>query len=159
MISVGGENSEKNFQVATSSPTKIEAFVNNLKQFVVSKKLDGIDIDWEFPKETDSKQVTAFMRALYTVFEPLNLIITYDLPASNWYGKWVPNEIFSCVTWFNIMAYDFTGSWNKPSEYGPHSSYKDSINSLIYWSSKRGIPRNKCNRFFYYIRNFFDFLK
>lgn len=53
----------------------------------------------------------------------------------------VPDSVFACFDWINIMAYDATGYWN-PNAPGQHSSLEYAKSSVAYWL-KRGLPRSK----------------
>jgi len=73
-----------------SSPQKRTAVIGQLKNYVVSGRYQGVNIDFETDADADRAGLTAFMSQLASVFHPLGLLVTqdtqtdsgaYDLPA------------------------------------------------------------------------------
>ncbi|KAJ2804528.1 hypothetical protein H4R20_002470 [Coemansia guatemalensis] len=57
LVAVGGQgNFSNHLATALSSPDSQSAFLSNAVSFVKDYNLDGIDIDWEYPKDLDDAQ-------------------------------------------------------------------------------------------------------
>jgi len=102
LMSVGGAAGSEGFPKAVTPLTK-DSFVTNLVSIMNSFGYDGIDIDWEFPREWDKTYNMQFMQSLY-------LAIKSSPPAFD--GK--PKELtFYTTTGFYDAGYD----WNEINNY------------------------------------------
>lgn len=52
MISLGGWTGSNLFSNAVSTPSNMRTFVNNIVAMAVKHKVDGVDLDWEYPGTT-----------------------------------------------------------------------------------------------------------
>ncbi|WP_227793369.1 glycosyl hydrolase family 18 protein [Paenibacillus guangzhouensis] len=130
LVSVGGWSWSKYFSVIAANDVTRKAFANSIVKFIRAYKLDGIDIDWEYPVEGGEDSNTRgpedkvnFGLLVQTVREALdaagaedgkyylqtiaaaqgdNFIVNSDLANSSAYLDFV-----------NIMTYDFSGGWEK----------------------------------------------
>ncbi|XP_050419117.1 chitotriosidase-1 [Patella vulgata] len=125
LLSVGGQNAmSTTFTGLSSNATNIDHFANASAKFLRDNGFDGIDVDWEFPGETENtkQQFTALLKGLKEGFDretkesgKPRLIISiavapgrtriqdgYEVEQISWY-----------VDYINIMAYDYFGPWNK----------------------------------------------
>ncbi|WP_379134727.1 glycosyl hydrolase family 18 protein [Paenibacillus sp. sgz500958] len=129
VISVGGWTWSNRFSdVAATSATR-EVFANSAVDFIRKYKMDGVDLDWEYPVSgglagnsyrPEDKQ--NYVLLLQKIREKLNAAgaadgKTYLLTIASGAGPaYVQNNnlsgIASVVDWINIMTYDFNGSWN-----------------------------------------------
>ncbi|MEO6868344.1 MAG: glycoside hydrolase family 18 protein [Ginsengibacter sp.] len=122
-------------------------FVKDLMQKVRQYNLDGIDIDWEYPRTTDG--TSEFYRLLMKeLSDSLHSGGKYYLSAAITPGLYsgsirdgIKNEIFGYADFLNVMMYDdFT---TDPSRlYQQHSPYEILPTSFNYWIS-RGLPSQK----------------
>ena len=153
-LSIGGAEDSDNFPPVATDDTKRKRLVRDIKNYVFSNCLDGVDIDWEFWNgaatgtviPAESNALVTLLKELDEYFRPFEIGISIDLYAGNWGGKHYFDGITDYATSLQVMAYDFTGPWSDP---GPHSSYEDAIGSgntvsstgLAYWINYRGWPR------------------
>ncbi|KAF3482628.1 killer toxin alpha/beta [Arthroderma uncinatum] len=98
-------------------------FVQNIVNFINENKLDGIDIDWEYPGASDqgipaSDPIDAdnYLRFLAFLRQALprgEKSMSIALPASYWYLKAFPVRAMNVfVDYFIYMTYDLHGQWD-----------------------------------------------
>lgn len=131
-ISVGGWGWDAQFEELAANPETRNAFVRNLKAFVDEYKLDGTDIDWEYPDLGPSSQnFLALIKELRAAM-PDKLLTTAVVSYGDDNGGGVLNETFALFDFVNIMTYD-----------GPdHGTMEQFERGLTYWS-ERGLPKEK----------------
>ncbi|RHZ89445.1 hypothetical protein Glove_14g58 [Diversispora epigaea] len=123
LISIGGWSWSTNFGSVTANPVTRKNLVESLVKLVKDYYIDGIDIDWEYPKtpqegENYVKLVRELRIALDNyaneIRERIPFLITAAMPCGpDNYNK-IPLEEFSkYVNYLNLMAYDFSGSWSE----------------------------------------------
>lgn len=124
-LSVGGWTWSTNFGTVASDPQKRARFVETAIGHVRDLGLDGIDIDWEYPKNPE--EAFHFVHLLYETRialdayqaqlglapqEPrLLLTVAVACGPSN-YRLLRLREMEPYVDLFYLMAYDFAGSWD-----------------------------------------------
>jgi GH18 family chitinase len=140
LISVGGWDLgdgggvDDAFEEMASKLKTRQRFIKNLSKFVDTYKLDGVDIDWEFPDLPRSGvYFDTLMMDLWTEFHPKNKLVTCALVPSAYNGKHINSFSFQYMDFMNIMAYDGGA---------PHSSYQYGVSSVEYWVA-RGLPKEK----------------
>jgi spore germination protein YaaH len=100
-----------------------------------------VDIDWEHWPDASkvdtlvNKQITALFKELHAALTPHNIWISYDVYASDWYGKHYPTELINYADEMVIMAFDGAGVW---SEIGHHSPTSLAHSSYAYWLDRIG---------------------
>ena len=128
LFSFGGWTWSGGFAQAAANPT---AFANSCFNLLHDPRwngvFDGIDIDWEYPNECglscDSSGPDAFTKLMQALRQRFgNELITAALPA----GETKINATnyaaaAQYVNWYNIMTYDFFGSWAAAGPTAPHS--------------------------------------
>ncbi|XSG77506.1 glycosyl hydrolase family 18 protein [Herpetosiphon llansteffanensis] len=135
-ISVGGwsgSSVDATFEALGASPTARANFINNMVNFVNQYNLDGVDIDWEYPKASSAGNYSALMSGLSTAMHSRGKLLTAAVVSDGSAADGVAADVFGYVDWLNIMAYD-GGE--------PHANYDWSINSLNFWLN-RGLPASK----------------
>jgi GH18 family chitinase len=142
-ISVAGA---ANLKLACANAGTRTTLVNNLVNFVVSNNLDGLDMDWEFPRTTDGTDLTysAMMQQLSTALHAQNKYLSAAITAGVYAGAVrdaIRTEVFGYADFFNIMSYDGLG-WDS-AEPNQHSSYNMAVASLDYWATTRAMPKEK----------------
>ena len=142
----------------------VNLFING--QFATSTAttpglFDGIDIDWEFPAKTATGQpnilytrlLQAFQNQLSLVVAQQHLnkhfLITSAISPNNggdWQAQYIDlsntnaNGATHFVDFFNVMTYDYAGSWNTtPTSTAPLSSIEANIADLM----SQGVPASK----------------
>jgi len=137
-ISVGGWTNLKNsgFEKLSATPAGRADFADNLRAFTLSFDLDGVDIDWEYPKEgLQSKHYLLMIQMLAEKLQPEGKSLSVAVADSAEYGNGIPSQVFASVDFISIMAYDGEG------EEG-HSPLSLAQSALNYWLG-RGLPADK----------------
>ncbi|KAK3674234.1 hypothetical protein LTR78_005703 [Recurvomyces mirabilis] len=132
-ISVGGWSftdpgpTQEAFSNMVSTAGNRQAFISGLMQFMNTYNFDGVDLDWEYPQaddrggqEGDKVNYVTFVKELRSALG--NKGISLTLPASFWYLQHIDVKgLQDSVDWFNFMAYDLHGTWDKASKFvGPY---------------------------------------
>ncbi|MGB2867386.1 MAG: glycosyl hydrolase family 18 protein [Bacteroidota bacterium] len=154
LISLGGGAMSTQFASATADSAVRSVFINNIVGFLQANSYDGVDIDWETPANTtETGQLTAFVRELRDRFNQVNTVwlITMAVPPTNYGGQHFDYpSIVDLVDWFNIMGYDFYGSWSGYAGHGsplyqspsdPNQAGSDS--AAVMYMTVRGVPNSK----------------
>lgn len=121
-------------------------FVKNVLKFAVDHNLDGIDMDWEYPRSSDGSSVTyeALMTELADSLHRKNKFLSAAITAGVYAGAvrdGITAKAIEVTDFFNIMVYD-GGGWDKDDP-GQHSTYKMVETSLDIWITNKGMPREK----------------
>ncbi|KAI8346747.1 chitinase [Blakeslea trispora] len=123
-LSVGGWTWSKNFAVVACDPEKRQRFVESSIKLISDLGLDGLDIDWEYPK--DDEEAFYYVHLLYDVrialdmyqqqcghLDQSRLLLTVAVPCgTEHYQKLRLAEMQPYVDLFYLMAYDYVGSWD-----------------------------------------------
>jgi len=121
----GGGKFSDSFSDMANNPDAVENFVRNVCDFVLKNNYDGIEIDWEFPKnDSDTRNLTALLKKLRNAFDKcqpdrhktINLVVN----GTKYLGKWIDvKSISGYIDYFVIMTYDYHGGW---SEFSGHNA-------------------------------------
>ncbi|MGE5497390.1 MAG: glycosyl hydrolase family 18 protein [Syntrophothermus sp.] len=129
--------------------------VKNLTDFILSNGYDGIDMDWEFPSDAvQGQNLTKLVKELRESFTARSsgLLIAVDVTPTDWFGRHLEySKLVNYVDWFNLMAYNFHGSWIKPLHsghnaplYSPSTDVDGCVNDGVnYLLKTRGVPKDK----------------
>ncbi|KAJ1777544.1 hypothetical protein LPJ77_002768 [Coemansia sp. RSA 2523] len=122
LVAVGGQgNFSKHLATALGSPDTQATFVSNAVQFVKDYKLDGIDLDWEYPTDlTEAQNLLSALqgtrKALDSSFGKGAKLLTITLYNHPYLGPNVPSVDYApyvdAVDYGLVMAYDYFGSWS-----------------------------------------------
>lgn len=149
----GGKGSEPFAEVARHQPSR-DRFAQTALGIVQQFGIDGIDIDWEHP--SDSQQGSDYIQLLATLRAYLpapQYTLTTALPA----GEWALQHINLAhaahyLDLINLMSYDFSGSWVKKCGhhaqlFTPHIPHSPdaaiSCHSAVSYMIRQGVPQNK----------------
>lgn len=159
VMSIGGWSWSANFPTIAGSAATRTAFAHNCTDLVRQYKLDGIDIDWEYPTAGDKNNYTLMMKEVKDSLTALGnkngntYIITGAYPAgpanaANY--DWATLTTF--MDMFNLMAYDLFGQWDAISNHnaplyapaqGTSTFNCDAAVTLL--TQTYGVPANKLN--------------
>jgi chitinase len=153
LISLGGWGQSNGFAPMAADSTIRKKFIQNLIDFCAARGYDGADFDWEFPQSTvERANLTTLIKEVRQAFDQANpsLLLTMVAVAGDWNGRWHDYaKLSEYVAWFNLMAYDFHGSWtthaghNAPL-YAPPTDADGSVHQGVqYLHGTRGIPKAK----------------
>ncbi|MBD2255508.1 glycosyl hydrolase family 18 protein [Nostoc parmelioides] len=137
----------------TTSPL-LDKAVENVKTFVESNGLDGVDLDLEcwWDKNSDASKdqggrqksdgahpagyaLTLFAQKLKEAMP--GKLISAAVFATSWYGNNYDPKIADYLDWIGVMTYDLTGSWNQ-SPVGPHTALRKIRNQEAYAQEQQG---------------------
>ncbi|KAI8980998.1 chitinase [Pilobolus umbonatus] len=122
-LSIGGWSWSTHFSQIAAHPDTRSQFVTTAIDHLTHLGLDGIDIDWEFPK--DKKDAENYVLLLKEIREALDLyqqrydptdepfLLSVAMPTGPENYKILPlHKIREYVDIFYLMAYDFAGDWD-----------------------------------------------
>ncbi|KAH0609567.1 uncharacterized protein H6S33_013053 [Morchella sextelata] len=122
LLSIGGWTYSSNFAVPASTATGREKFASSSIELLKDLGFDGIDIDWEFPKDITEAQnfvlLLAECRRQLDAYAARHcpgtrLLLTIAAPCGTAnYSKLLMREMNQYLDFWNLMAYDFAGSWD-----------------------------------------------
>ncbi|MBP1665534.1 MAG: chitinase [Bacteroidetes bacterium] len=118
MVACGGWGGSGGFSEMARSDENRKKFVESVLDFIKRYRLDGLDIDWEYPGlpgagnpyiSEDKENFTALMCELRQVLDKINPDQVLTFAAAGWEGFFDHIEldkVMNCVTYMNIMTYD-----------------------------------------------------
>jgi chitinase len=121
MIACGGWGAD-GFSDMASSEENREKFIASAIDFVEGYRLDGIDIDWEYPgiaaagtgaRPEDKQNFTYLMKGLREALDQLDRPQTLTFASAGWkryYENIEVEEVMKYATYMNVMTYDQIGS-------------------------------------------------
>jgi GH18 family chitinase len=151
-VSIGGaESKQETFAAIAQSTTARANFIKNIVTFAKNNNIDGIDMDWEYPRTTSTTDVnpnasyTLLMKELSAELHKINKFLSASITpgvyvSSNRHA--IGAEVYQYVDFFNIMQYD-GGVGYDSSEPLNHASMKMTDASLTFWLSTKGMPKEK----------------
>lgn len=134
LISVGGWGLDRQFEALAANPATRTVFVQELVDYAARYRLDGVDIDWEYPQAGVSDgNYLALIRELRAAL-PANLLLTTAVAAYGENAAGIPTEAFAELDFVNLMVYDMSTE--------AHATMAMAEEALAYWAD-RGLPRQK----------------
>jgi chitinase len=145
-ISVSGL--EADFKNMAAVATGRTSFINQIMNLVRTYGLDGVDMDWEFPRTSDGTDAT-YTALMKQLSDSCHTGSKYYLTAAITAGKYagavrdgISSELWvgNYVDWFNIMSYD---DFSSTVPYKHHCDLALSNVSMNYWIGIRNMPTSK----------------
>jgi len=170
LVSVGGWTWSGGFSDAALTEESRAKFAKSCAAFVKEFKLDGIDLDWEYPNQPGAgnihrpEDVQNFTLMLKAVREELDLMAENEGKGNHYLlaiatgadEAYVKNtelgELHKYIDFLNIMTYDFYNGWHNVN--GHHSNYlssarpemdKNSVVNAVEMHVNAGFPVEKIN--------------
>lgn len=130
ILCVGGWERSTHFAKVAASEKLRANFANAARQICIDKQLDGIDLDWEHPRDAaEQNSYAVLLQDLKHVLHPAGRSVSITMAA--WQA--LPRSAFAAVDWIQVMAYDHPGR---------HSTFENAqadVNKLI----EAGAPPHK----------------
>ncbi|KAI0646213.1 glycosyl hydrolases family 18-domain-containing protein [Trametes meyenii] len=160
LLSIGGwtYSQSGHFNFVTDSG-KRTTFINNAVSLVENYGFDGIDIDFEYPNsDALASGFASLLTSLRSAFDNLQSqkgdSVPYEITAAvsagsdNYAFLKVP-AMNAALTYWNLMAYDYAGSWltfadNQANLYGGART-NVSTDKAVKWYIANGASANKIN--------------
>lgn len=135
LMSVGGWGTEKQFESIIDDEAKLNTFVTSVGEFIKEYGFDGVDIDWEYPKDRhQNDRFVELLRRLRLEIEHIDkrLLLTIALPTGDEQMNVLNlTEINKHISFFNVMCYDFVGQgWATKTGYHSNLFGNNGANSL-----------------------------
>ena len=165
-MSIGGWTLSSNFHYIAAKPLARKRFAQESVKILKEMRMDGIDIDWEYPaykdhhgKPEDKQNAILFLQELRNALDeygnkvgrkfgltmamscsPFSMVPAYDFKGLN-----------NVLNEFNLMSYDLHGAWDDvanhnanlyPNGIGPADL---SVHGCVENYIKQGVPLQKLN--------------
>ncbi|MGK9251864.1 MULTISPECIES: glycosyl hydrolase family 18 protein [Paenibacillus] len=154
LVSVGGWGRSASFPAAAATEASRTAFANSAVSYIRANKLDGIDIDWEYPGSGDRANYTLFIQKLRSVLDSASSAdgrsankyqLTAAVGASDYgLGNIDIAAVIPSFDFLNVMTYDLQNGANTHHTAlynSPMASY--SVDSAIKLLKGKGAPAAK----------------
>ncbi|KAJ2401895.1 hypothetical protein GGI23_001089 [Coemansia sp. RSA 2559] len=170
IISIGGWTGSNLFSTILKNTATRAAFLKNIVTYIKTYKLDGVDIDWEYPgregdtcnvydADNDTNNFLSFLQALRAQLDSAygagSKLLTLAVRVEPFDGAGGPIDnvapFAKVVDYINVMTYDIAGTWNptsspnSPLQYSPGQGPQFSIASAIDAWSSAGWPTDQMN--------------
>lgn len=155
LLSIGGWTYSSNVASGASTPERRKKFATSALQLLKDLGLDGLDIDWEYPSNEDEAQnYVDLLREIRLELDSYALHI--GLPRDQFalsiaapagpenYRKLKIKDMDPYLSFWNIMCYDYAGSWSQTAQY--HSNLFNgelSTDATIRYYESQGVPSTK----------------
>ncbi|KAG5726153.1 Endochitinase 1 [Termitomyces sp. T112] len=154
LLSIGGWTYSPTFHPVVVNPALRANFVHSAVRILEDYGLDGLDVDYEYP--TNDEQAKGYVALLSELRAALDkhahekgtdyrFLLTIAAPCGpEHYKKLHIAEMDKSLDFWNMMAYDFSGSWDQVANhqanvFGGSTNAADAIHYYI----KCGVPRSK----------------
>ncbi|KAB8240117.1 glycoside hydrolase family 18 protein [Aspergillus flavus] len=159
MLSIGGWTLSGNITHPASTDQGRKEFAASAVKILQDLGFDGIDVDWEYPIEgtqpNDMVQLLAEIRSALDANSKAHAAgkhfeLTVASPAGpEKYTKMNLREMDQYVDWWNLMTYDYSGSWDELARHQanlyrstckPQTTAYDTASAVKYYESQGVSP-------------------
>ena len=130
-----GKPLESTFAAATDTDAKCRTLANAMLKVVDDYGLDGIDVDWEYPRANTSRQYETLIKYLREGLDQRGEGKILTSAVTGFMAADYSSTALGCLNWVNVMAYDGNGG-------SGHSPYQYAVDSVNAWK-KVGLPNEK----------------
>lgn len=161
MLSIGGWTYSSTFPAAASTAATRKKFAQTSVAFLKDWGFDGIDIDWEYPKDaTEAQNMVLLLQAIRSELDSYaaqyakghHFLISIAAPAGpEHYNVLKLADLGKVLDYVNLMAYDYAGSWSTASGHDANlfastqnaNSTPYNTNDAVAAYIKGGVPASK----------------
>ncbi|KAI1911228.1 Chitinase 4 [Ophidiomyces ophidiicola] len=158
LLSIGGWTYSPNFPKAVSTEAGRKNFAETAVQLMLDTGMDGLDIDWEYPKNDEEAQnFVRLLEAVQAKFKTIagnrKFLLTIATSAGPDKLKILRlKEMDQYLDFINLMAYDYSGPWDsiaghqaniRPSKNLTASTPFSTEAALNYYINTAGIRASK----------------
>ncbi|KAF1362552.1 hypothetical protein EJ07DRAFT_106779, partial [Lizonia empirigonia] len=174
MLSIGGwtyTNTDRHMDAPASTAAGQKQFADSCVEMIRDYGFDGIDIDWEYPQNTQQGgQLLSLLKMTRAALDSYASTLIYEdghgsseqpyfelsiaAPAGESNYQNMPlHDISQVVDFINLMAYDYAGSWGKTTGHA-QSLFKSTSNpastpyntfDVVQAYLNAGVPASKIN--------------
>jgi chitinase len=161
LLSIGGWTYSSNFAAPASTSSGRALFASSSVSLIKDFGFDGIDIDWEYPKSaTEAENFVLLLKACREAMDtyssslphPHHFELTVACPAGPQnYNNMDISGMDTYLDFWNLMAYDYAGSWDshsghqanlRPSGSNPKATPFDTEQAVKHYKSQ-GVAASK----------------
>jgi GH18 family chitinase len=152
-IAIGGADNANErsarLNLVAGNSTYRSTFITAIVNFAITHNLEGIDVDWEFPKTSgeiaNHKQFVLDLRAkINSSSKPtlkIGVTVGGEYLTSPNHLDYVDGSVFASADYVNIMTYDFPVGHTGAGV--DHSSVSNTIGSITAWNTQKSVPYSK----------------
>lgn len=129
------------YERIAANPIARQKFIDNIVQMTLDYDIDGVDMDWEYPRIEKADDYADFIEALAEALHTHNKLLTAAVigveskATDSGHADAYLDRAIAAFDWINLMAYD--------ERTDDHSPYSAATNSIDYWVNQRGVPPHK----------------